>query len=289
VDKGWEDNYMKTKWMHLIAGFTMFVLCISICTTTANAAIIWEDNFNDGILDGWTQYAYDNQTTPVLIEGNFSAADYTLKVLDDDINIARHESDTNVGTWSFDMFIPDDDHGTCYFEFMSNGSSWAAGHTNASMVAVGPWLQRDGVDRFIVWRWKYGLMGSNWRIFANIYDVPLHGWHHIDVSRTSDGHFYVWFNGTLKADFVENVVTSSTHLQVQCYDMTGAAIDNIVVNDTPRPQEIEHTNTSPTETTPTSTTPPTTPPPPIDLIPLAIGVSGAVVIIAVLVIILRRR
>ena len=58
---------MKTRWMHLIAGFTMFVLCISICTTTVNADLVWEDNFDDGNLDGWTIFGYENITSPVVV------------------------------------------------------------------------------------------------------------------------------------------------------------------------------------------------------------------------------
>ncbi|MHA2407868.1 MAG: hypothetical protein ACXACA_05815, partial [Candidatus Ranarchaeia archaeon] len=129
---------MKTRWMHLIAGVMMFVLCISVCTTTTNAAEVWSDDFETG-LDGWTIFGLDDFDTPEKIEGNFSAASGMLTVLDDDINFARHESTTNVGTWSFDMFVPDvvpgDGWGGINVEFMGNGSTSSV-LGNASFVAV---------------------------------------------------------------------------------------------------------------------------------------------------------
>jgi len=45
---------MKTRWMHVIVGFTMFALCISVCTITTNATLDWSDDFDDGNYDGWT-------------------------------------------------------------------------------------------------------------------------------------------------------------------------------------------------------------------------------------------
>ena len=124
---------MKTRWMHVIAGLTMFVLCISVCTTTTNAAEVWSDDFHDPNLPGWTFFGHENDTSHVEIGGNFSAASGMLTVLDDDFNVARQNSSTNVGTWSFDMFVPDDDdgHGFIGVDFMSNGSLFPV-HGNVS-------------------------------------------------------------------------------------------------------------------------------------------------------------
>ena len=267
---------MKTRWIQLIAGFTMFVLCISVCTTNTNADVGWSEDF-ESELDGWVFYGYENTSSQVMIEGNFSASSGMLEVLDDYINIARHDSTVNVGTWSFDMYVPDDDYGAIYVQFMSNGTVSWAGATNHSFVAVGAWLTGG---RFVVWREK----GSNGYILSNIYDITLEGWHHIEVNRTSDNHFKVYFNGTLRADFYDNGVTSSTHLQFSCNNASGAAIDNLVVVDgTPIP-----TPTTTPITTPTTT--PTSNPPPID--PVMIGLIGGIgggVVILLAIVLLRRR
>jgi len=219
---------MKTRWMHLITGAIMCVLCISVCTTTANAKVIWEDDFSDPNLPGWTidGYIYTGLgDDPDPVEGNFSAADGTLKALDDDCNIARHESDTSIGTWSFDMFVPDDDDsvGNIYVEFLSNGSSFIE-FGNASFLAVGAYLSWGD---FVVW----SIVGSGWTVIERIDVDPLEGWHHIDVSRNSSGYFEVYFNEELRANFTSLLVTSSTYLEFLCNGVTGAAIDNLVVSD----------------------------------------------------------
>ena len=230
---------MKTRWIHLTAGLTMFVLCISVCTTKSNAAIVWQDNFDDGIPDGWTFFGYEGVFDPDKIEGNFSVADGTLKVLDNDINLARHDSTVTVGTWSFDMFVPDDGYGSIYVEFMSNGSSILG--NGSEFVAVGAWLQEH---KFVVWEITEISGIDTWDVLSHIHVEPLQGWHHIDVTRTNEGHFKVYFNGTVptlatpSSNFTNNDVTSSTYLQFWCNNATGAAIDNLIVRDdiiTPTP------------------------------------------------------
>ncbi|MFW9842215.1 MAG: hypothetical protein ACFFES_15060, partial [Candidatus Thorarchaeota archaeon] len=132
---------MKTRWIQLVAGLAMVVLCISTCATTTNAAEVWSEDFV--IIDEWTLYGYTNYTSPTewdKTEGNFSVADGTLKVLDGEVNIARRESDVTVGTWSFDMFVPNGlfyGFSAFYVEIMSNGTYGWFGATNTSFISVG--------------------------------------------------------------------------------------------------------------------------------------------------------
>ncbi len=256
---------MKTRRIQLIAGLAMVVLCISTYTTTTNAAEVWSEDF-EGPLEDWTIFGYIYDGYPVPTEGNFSSASGMLVALDDDVNIARHDSDTDVGTWSFDMFVPDDDdgEGNIYVEFLSNGSSFLE-FGNASFVSVGAYLD---ADKFIVW----SMVGSSWSVQKNILIDPLQGWHHIDVSRNSDGRFYVWFNETLEANFTSDHVTSSTYLQFLCNNATGAAIDNLLVDDDWDILIPSHT-----------------PPPPIDWILIAVGGGVAVAVIVLAIVFLRRR
>jgi hypothetical protein len=259
---------MKTRWIQLIAGLAMVVLCISTCTTTTNADVIWEDDFSDPNLPGWSFYGYASITNYTKTEGNFSAADGTLKVLDDDVNVARHDSTTSVGTWSFDMFVPDDGTGTVYLEFMSNGWDHYY-HPNSSVLVVGAKIYEN---RFNVW----DLTGASHNPHESIPMDSLQGWHHINVSRNSDNRILVYLNGTLEADFVCHHVTSSTYLQLWCENAKGAAIDNLVVTD-----EV------PITTTPTPT--PTTPPPTLPWELIAIGGGVVVVVIVLAIVCLRRR
>jgi len=249
--------------MHLVAGFTVFALCIAICTTTANATVIWEDTFDDPNLPDWTTFAYESPTSSVIVEGNFSAGSGILEVLDDDLNFARHNSTVNVGTWSFDMFVPDDEdaRGAMYVYIMSNGARPIPTYPS-DFIAVGAWTQFVGATwQFIVWTLK----GFNAIIHSRIYKDPMQGWHHIDISRTSDGHFYVYFNGTLEDEFTNNNVTVSTYLEFYCYSATGAAIDNLVVDD-----ELKLPSALPWEL-------------------IVIGGGVAVVVIVLAIVLLRRR
>jgi hypothetical protein len=262
---------MKTRWIQLIAGLTMFALCISVCTTTANAAVVWQDDFSDPNLPGWTIYGYTDRESPVKIEGNFSAADGTLKVLDDGINIARHNSTTDVGTWYFDMFVPDDDYGAFYVDFMSNGSAlYALG--NASCVSVGPYLSEH---KFYISTMNASNVGSVYQPLKSIDVDPLQGWHHIAVRRTSDCRFLVALNRTLVANVTSYAVTSSIYLQVYCINVTGAAIDNLVVDDDPD-EFWNHVNSTGGNGV-------------IDWPPIIIGVVVAVAVIAIVIVFLRRR
>ena len=127
--------------------------------------------------------------------------------------------------------------------------------TNSSLVMVGAWLSRG---KFILWE----MIGTTTDILKDIFVDSLHGWHHIEVSRTSDGRFLVYFNGTLEADVVSNDVTSSTYFSFWCEDANGAAIDNVVVEDasTSLPWEL-----------------------------IAIGGGAVVVVIVIAITFLRRR
>jgi N-acetylneuraminic acid mutarotase len=62
---------MKRRWMHLIAGLTMFVLCISICTTTTNATATGEWTWMSGsdIVDQAGIYGTKGSPTAANIPG----------------------------------------------------------------------------------------------------------------------------------------------------------------------------------------------------------------------------
>ncbi len=247
---------MKTRWKYLIAGLAVIVLCMSVFTTTSDATVIWQDDFSDPNLPGWTLYGYENITSQVMIEGDFSAASGMLEVLDDDVNIARHDSTMAVGSWIFDMYVPDGYDGAFYVSFLSNGSvSWVS-TTNHSHISAGFWR-----DAFIVWREKALYTGY---IMATVNMTSIQGWHHIKVNRTSDGHFEVCINGTLRASFDYTGITSTAYLQVYSNNATGAALDNLVVSD------------DKTETTLTW-----------ELIMIGSGVAVAVIVLVIFI--LRRR
>jgi hypothetical protein len=259
--------------MHVVAGMTMFVLCLSVCTTTSSAALVWEDNFDDENLDGWTITGYESWSSLVTITGNFSAEGGALTCLDDDINVARHDSTTNVGTWSFDMFVPDDGEGVIDVMFMSNGSRPYPDHFGSLFMSVEAWIDHG---RFDFWM----LRGTgNGVLFDQFVPAEFGGWHHFDVTRESNGQFNLFHNGTFKHQVLNNDVATSTYFEVWCGNASGAMIDNIVVDD-----EITITRT--TTTTDDGPTPPPTPIP-WDLIAIVGGVGVVVIMLAIVC--LKRR
>ena len=113
---------MKTQGIKKLSCFMMLILCLSVFTGTAEAAVVWEEDFEAGMGD-WTILGY-NETTKLPVPGNFSDAGGVLTSLDSDANIARHNSTMSVGTWSFDLFVPDEADGLGAIDvmFMSNGT-----------------------------------------------------------------------------------------------------------------------------------------------------------------------
>jgi hypothetical protein len=270
VDEGWEKHIMKTQWMMGLACLTMLVLCLSVFTRTAEATVVWSDNFDDGNYDGWTILGYNSTIDPVA--GNFSATSGMLTSLDDDANIARHDSTTSVGTWSFDLFVPHETDGLGAIDvmFMSNGTRPYPEYSSMT-VSFEAWYDHN---RFDLWE----LRGNHQGVLLDYY-IPsggIEGWWHVDVSRSSDGHYWGYLNGTLIMDTINNDVTSSDYFEFFSWNVTGAAIDNIVVNDT--------VTTPPPTTTPTATAPP----PNMPYILITVGVA-VVVLLLVAVVFLRRR
>jgi len=241
----------------------MFALCISVCTTTSNVTVIWEENFDD--LDDWTIFAYENSTSLVTKEGNFSVADGTLKVLDDDFNVARRDSDVTVGSWLFDMYVVDDDEGWFYVVFMSNGTKPL--DFSQEFVAVGAWISGG---QFLAWQKS----GDGVAVHSEMYMDSLQGLHHVKVNRTSGGHFEVYLNGVLRGFFDDNSVTNSTYLEIEGGNAAGCYIDNIIVSDDPN------------YPIPTPTTPP---PGDFPWILVAVGGGVAVAVIVLTIVVLRRR
>jgi hypothetical protein len=265
---------MKTKLMNLIAGCIMFVLCISTFTTTSNAAEVWSDDFETG-LDGWTFKGYEDDGTGsfiALTEGNFSDEGGNMTVLDSKVNVARHNSTTNVGTWSFDMYVPDD-IGAIDVVFMSDGGRPGFDNPGGSgTVFSGNWVAIEAFeDWFGLWQAREGDTE-----ILSFWEIEYYGWHHFDISRTSDSYFRVVQNGTQKASHVNDDVTSSEYLEVWFGNATGWAVDNIVVDDTPPPTP-----------TPTTTPTPTPSPLPWELIVMGGGVAAVVIVVAI--VFLRRR
>jgi hypothetical protein len=255
---------MKDRKLQTIAGTVALVLLLSVLLPTSAAAVVWSDNFTDEVLDGWTIFGYENATYGNLIDGNFTAVGGMLTSLDDDFNWARHNSTTNVGTWNYDMYVPDVAGAVIGVSFMSNGSRPFPRYETRSISVDAMHDQ----SQFTFWQ----IRGDEAMGLDMPHPMPegIVGWHHINITRTSGGHFYISINDTLAWDFVSNDVTTSTYLEAWALNGTGAMFDNFVVTDTP----IIPTTTTTTTTTSTNETPL-----PLGLIAAGVGILLVLVIV----------
>ncbi|MFW9803445.1 MAG: hypothetical protein ACFFFC_12370 [Candidatus Thorarchaeota archaeon] len=274
---------MKTRKMHLIAGFAMFALCISLCTATSNATLeeAWSDDFDHGNIteSGWSVQGFRPALPPwTKIPGNITADDKTMRAYGPYWNEAWRTSIVAYGSWAFDVHCVDTATRRSYIAFVSGS----------------PVLVPEDLD----FPFEYGIItvvgsyegySSAFLLYRRPSDNPLlsvigdydvedvTGWWHINITRDYDGNFEVHFNDTLGI-----TVTDTTHTTSDLFTFTaeaGYALDNIVV--VPYPEPSSSTPTSPTTPIPTS------PPLPWELI--VIGGGAAVAVIVLAIVFLRRR
>jgi hypothetical protein len=253
--------------------------------------MVWSDNFNDGNYDGWT--ICDNAALAAQFpsagfnESQWSAADNHLKLDQEDMGIITHPSNVANGTWSFDIKLNEtliDSTTEFQFAFIADDLILTTDDFDLT--------QRYCINLNVLSAAETMALSLRKRLSGEftVIDtygtyVPVTGWHSINITRTEAGLMSVYLNDTHIMQVMDTDIDTCELVWLWFED--GTMIDNIVVNDEVL---ITHTTPTPTETTPTTTTTtPTTPPPPFDWLPIAIIGASAVVIVAVLVFVLRRR
>jgi len=261
--------------------------------------ISWSDNFDDENADGWVLSGYHwNETPPNPWEGNLSVDDGVLKSPDDLAepywNLASHENEVSIGTWSFDIYVVDTSGGHIHVYFMTD--DWSRFPTYIY-----------GYDLFVVTRYFPDLMGTGieysagffllrrnghydawdnlgrWRVLANYTGHgDIYGWHSFDITRSADGMWNVYINDTLCMTAADDAVEYSSYFRFICEG--GPALDNVGVSGIPGPL-----TKTPTDTTPDSTPTTSEPTPlqiPLEILAAAIAIP---VVAVVLIVAIRRR
>jgi hypothetical protein len=180
---------------------------------------VWEDNF-DGGLGQWT-----------VVDGNFSTNDGILQAAGgvSRVHIVERSSTVAYGTWSFDVYIN-----------ATAGSYWAyvlflAGPLEGESYAIG--LSAGGA----ISEPSISLISEG--EFLEIKDVgSVSGWNHIDVTRDLNGQFFVFHDGTLLIETIDNTYTTSHNFTFTALT-EGHALDNITVDDEitvwPKPSDLQ--------------------------------------------------
>ena len=228
----------RSYWTLVVWVGAMVLLCsLTFGPVPSTAAVVWVDDFNDGNYNGWTVRGFLKIDGGILgqkkTEGNFSAADSTLRatgepanVKDTLWNLAEHPSSVAYGTWSFDVNAMDIPEHHFYVFFMINDWETFPESTYGYCIYISPkdaefkLMKLAGDARFIkipLDRYQFDL-------------AAFSGWQHIDVTRDTDGQFYVYINGTLRLEAVDTEITTSTNFRFG--SETGPALDNVIVSDT---------------------------------------------------------
>lgn len=185
----------------------VYLWCLTIQPPPCRAATVWSDNFNDGILDGWT-----------VDTGEFSADDDTMRGNIGMSSRGYHSSNVATGTWSFDV----------YCGYLGIGVQFI------SVEIGGPLIEYYSYDITISGRMEQIYFFRHWNFvptrLGNYTPPTILGWHHFDITRDAVGQFYVWINGTLAMQFIDTTYDSSNYFVIQAELDT--AIDNIVISNT---------------------------------------------------------
>ncbi len=241
------------KTLILFLGLGLLALSLGIFPP-AQAATVWEDDFNDADYNGW-----------VVETGSFTAAGNTLRCTSVALSAIQHPSTVASGTWSFD--------------FVFTG----AAHVSAVYFAIGVISDIMGNQGYQILFNNYGfslqVITDSATDILDSYTAPdgVQGRQHIDITRDTGGLFRVYINGTLQMDATNTEHTTANYFLIHMFQ--DESIDNVVVSNT-------------VDVTPTTTDPgtgnPTGPPPGIPGFPTA-AIAIGLIISVILALIIRKR
>jgi len=192
------------------------------------SAEVWSDDFSDGNIDDWEIWGYnasDAQPCP----GSFSVADVSLRADSVNTSVASHICPMTTGTWSFDVDCEPTASNHFYIAFFSGEPSNVTldpPFEYGIMVVTGVFASFD--TEFVFYRRDSGSIYLS-RLIGR-YDLnEVTGWHHIDITRDSEGRLYAYFNDTLGIGGVDTTFISAEYFSF--YTLGGPAIDNVYVSD----------------------------------------------------------
>jgi hypothetical protein len=261
---------MKTRFLKISASLICLVFAFCL-VTSSDAAIVWEDNFNDGNYDGWTVSVGDWRVSDGVLE-TYYVSSYIWRIW--------HPSTQVVGTWSFDVE-------TSTFAVFENTFLFMANGTDTTFTYDGYGIKITH-DDFLFMKFYEG---SSIPLKMASIDGIAGSWAHVDITRNSTGEFHVYINATSSIaepdiSIVDTEYSYSEQFVINS-NQEGFLLDNIVVDDEIKITPLVSTPTTTTNTTISSTT--TNggdTPPPIDTTLLIVG-AGVVIVAAV--VFMRRR
>ncbi|MHA2002984.1 MAG: family 16 glycoside hydrolase [Candidatus Thorarchaeota archaeon] len=210
-------------------------LVLAIGPSTCYATEVWSDNFDDGDCDGWTGRYYGGDPL-------WTAAEKHLQLDQEEIGIITYDSTVTTGTWSADIQTCETTDLTNPYDvviyFMLEGipssdpsDDWTGYAFQISPAQVGD----EFIHVFSIRKKSAEIRSATRALVLDSYDGETVGrrWHHIDVTRTSNGQITAFLNGTQILQAVDTDYEASEYFalvstQHQCFD-------NVMVDDQPLP------------------------------------------------------
>ncbi|MFX0206221.1 MAG: hypothetical protein ACFFDT_09550 [Candidatus Hodarchaeota archaeon] len=213
----------------LVTSIIVFLLTPMVQPVPCAATVVWSDDFNDGNYDGWT-----------IQNGTFSATNYMLVATGSKFewHVANHTSTLVYGTWTFDIYLNETENTDYFFiHFLAtNAVLYDEMPLNSYSIVIS-----FGPRGYQLWKTTNTDTHESTTLGHTDYE-PTPGWNHIDVTRHTNGQFYVYVNNSLAISALDNEITTSNQFIYGV--ITGChPIDNIVVKDDitifPEPADIK--------------------------------------------------
>jgi len=217
-----------------------FIILFLFSINPVLAAVEWEEDFEGGIPDGWDFYSYEmvSGVHKPLDDPGFSVVDGVLRAPNhkagDNKTAAKRNSTVAYGTWSFDWLASPIAYDSIELtlnhpehNFNTTGIDISDSSFTGYVIVID---NNVPIIRLLKLHKQQGIFSPT-ILDSNRFDAELEGTHHIDVTRGSEGQFYVYFNTILLLQATENSITTS-----QAFGMTSwrgdSGIDNISISNT---------------------------------------------------------
>ncbi|MFX1343210.1 MAG: hypothetical protein ACFFAL_11030 [Promethearchaeota archaeon] len=231
--------------LRIISVITVTILIvIPLNPMQVSAALVWNEDFtvttveelDDWVLQGYelidsTFYQVDHGFT--IVNGELTAEDVYVpwSIYMSQVRRAIHNSTVAYGTWSFDWRVSGSQNGYDGVEFMFTDLRDEYNLTGefTSYAMTGYTLILDTIENDEMYIEKFAVTHG---VILVRHDFPsdLIGQHHIDVTRSLEGEFNVYFDSQLVLNVIDADVTSCEKFNFVSFQ-GNSSIDNIVISD----------------------------------------------------------
>ena len=204
------------------------------------ADLVFSYDFDDGNLSDWSWFAIDDGIPYNEYPGNVSVANGSMTMGGEHWNIAYVNSSVAYGSWSFDVFVVDNDEHEIVIPFILIEYTTDVYLKQAYILQIvtgyypgflipgteydQPRLQTAKISLYT------GSPTGRSLVWTDQFDTDdIWGWKNFTITREDDGQFYIYMNGVPVLDFKDNQHTTCNYFAFS--SRVGPAFDNLFVYD----------------------------------------------------------